>query len=83
MLCEGGDIRECQVSGQKTNMVIERADGVGYMGGICTCADGSEYSVGDHNDNCESLACANGTAGTCNKFFGPWAFRSVICGNLA
>ena len=83
MQCEGGDIRQCQASSQKTNLVIERAVGVGYMGGICTCADGSEYSVGDNNDNCESLACDNGTSGICNKFFGPWAFRKVVCGNVA
>merc|ERR1712086_19611 len=64
------------------NVVRENAPGVGGWGGSCTCPDGSTYWVGDRNNNCGSLACFGGTAGTCNKYVDDtkWKGRDVTCG---
>jgi hypothetical protein len=41
--------------------------GVGGWGGTCTCPDGQTYEVGDNGDNCGSIACEGGVAGTCSE----------------
>jgi len=64
------------------NKVIENAR-VGGWGGSCTCPNGEVYQVGDNVDYCRSLACVGGTSGHCNKKFGPWSRRKVICGGAA
>jgi hypothetical protein len=45
----------------------ENAPGVGGWGGTCTCPDGSVYQVGDENNNCGSIACFGGVAGSCRR----------------
>lgn len=60
-------------------------EGVGPVnGGVCTCPDGYQYDVADKKDNCATLACINGTPGTCNPQINsstpsPYAFKSVHC----
>ena len=58
------------------------APGVGTHGGSCTCpGSGTQYWVGDNNDNCKSLACVGGTSGKCNEYKdNKWAGRKVTCG---
>lgn len=51
----------------------------GDIGGSCTCPSGAVYTVGDNNNDCASLACVGGDAGTC----GPsnhGGHRGVTCG---
>jgi len=61
------------------NEFITSAPGVGGWGGSCTCPNGQVYQVGDNIDACRSLACINGTPGTCNRFDGKWSRNKVIC----
>ena len=61
------------------NTVVSNAEGVGGWGGTCTCADGSVYLVGDHQDKCGSLACVNGISGPCNHYTSEWKGRQVVC----
>ena len=56
---------------------------VGGWGGTCTCPDGSVYLVGDNYDACKSLACIDGTPGTCSQNnLGGEGYR-VICDTTA
>jgi hypothetical protein len=52
---------------------------VGIFGGYCTCPSGKIHPVGDHNDDCESLACIGGTPGSCYKSVGEWSNKMVKC----
>lgn len=62
-----------------TNQVITNAPNVGSWGGTCTCPDGQVYQVGDNHDVCGSLACVDGTAGTCGSHNPGGAHQKVIC----
>ena len=57
----------------------ENVGTVGGYGGSCTCPNGEVYQVGDHNDNCATLACVNGISGECQKEKGIWSHRKVTC----
>jgi hypothetical protein len=35
--------------------------------------------VGDHNDNCQTMACIGGTPGACYKSAGNWSKKMVKC----
>jgi len=50
-------------------------------GGSCTCPNGEVFQVADNNDSCGSLACIDGTSGTCNRAYGPWSNNRVYCGD--
>jgi hypothetical protein len=52
---------------------------VGIFGGHCTCPSGKIHPVGDHNDDCETLACIGGTPGSCYKSVGEWSNKMVKC----
>lgn len=44
------------------------SDKGGDYGGVCTCPDGTTYTVGDSKDSCTSLGCIGGTVTTaCSK----------------
>ncbi|CAD7940699.1 unnamed protein product [Amoebophrya sp. A120] len=66
----------------KRNVILANQPNVGTFGGICACADGSKFAVGDNQDDCASLACVNGVAGKCHRT-GHAALlrtsRKVIC----
>jgi hypothetical protein len=64
---------------QGENEVFNDDPAVGVWGGSCTCPDGMVYLVADRDDGCGSLACYGGHSGSCNKWIGGWAFRSVHC----
>lgn len=46
------------------------------------CPDGTEFQVGDNNNNCGSLACEGGTVEQCGRIAGSWSHRKVTCGVL-
>ena len=63
-------------------MVEEKTPGVGSWGGTCQCPNGRSYEVGDNNNHCKSLACANGKMVNCNKYDGEWSKRKVTCSGI-
>jgi len=63
----------------RENIETVNAPGVGGFGGTCTCPDGSEYEVGDLDDDCATLACFGGTSGKCNRYPDGGSHVKVEC----
>ena len=63
----------------RENIETVNAPGIGGFGGTCTCPDGSEYEVGDMNDDCATLACFGGTPGKCNRYKDGGSHTKVEC----
>lgn len=64
------------------NFVQKPAWWIGDWGGKCTCPNGEEYWVGDHKDNCQTMACHGGVSGTCHHYPGKWSKGKANCFQL-
>ena len=61
------------------NVVNTQTMWAGINGGTCTCPNGQSYPAGDAYDDCKTLSCTNGSYSGCQKVWGPWSHKEVIC----